>query len=76
MRDGEVIFDGASELLTEDFLHQLYGADSIELTQDEKPAAEVFAEAAVKPAGEGDVAPALPIGRQDKKAPEETHTYQ
>ena len=36
MRDGEVVFDGASEQLTPDFLRALYGADSIELTAETK----------------------------------------
>ncbi|MCF8468181.1 MAG: phosphonate ABC transporter ATP-binding protein [Sneathiella sp.] len=36
MREGEVVFDGPSKLLTPEFLQQIYGADSIELLSPEE----------------------------------------
>lgn len=38
MREGEIVFDGPSEKLTPDFLRELYGSDSIELTKPQKTA--------------------------------------
>nr|WP_206378118.1 phosphonate ABC transporter ATP-binding protein [Sneathiella limimaris] len=40
MRDGEVVFDGASSQLTPEFLKELYGDESIELLAPEMPAAK------------------------------------
>ncbi|PHQ71924.1 MAG: phosphonate ABC transporter ATP-binding protein [Sneathiella sp.] len=36
MRQGEIVYDGASEKLTPEFLQKLYGSDSIELLSKEK----------------------------------------
>ncbi|HER25649.1 MAG TPA: phosphonate ABC transporter ATP-binding protein [Rhodospirillales bacterium] len=51
MRNGEIVFDGQSELLTPAFLQELYGSDSIELLkpnkQDENPPQDIVPEGAV-----------------------------
>jgi len=50
MRDGQVVFDGASEMLTPDFLKKLYGDDTLELygkDKQEEPAPEFLPDYAV-----------------------------
>ncbi|MDV7340339.1 phosphonate ABC transporter ATP-binding protein [Terasakiella sp. A23] len=50
MRDGQIVFDGASEQLTPEFLKQLYGDHTLELygnDKQEEPAKDYFPEGAV-----------------------------
>lgn len=70
MRDGEVVFDGPSEKLTPAFLQELYGADSLELTQPQKADINLISEGMPKPVSEAPSVNPLPIhGKEGVESP-------
>ncbi|RED44864.1 phosphonate ABC transporter ATP-binding protein [Aestuariispira insulae] len=75
MRDGQIVFDGASDKLTPAFLQELYGAESVKLTNEEKQR-ETFAEAEVKPVNTPETPHGLPVGAQAKTVTPETQFVQ
>ena len=50
MREGEVVFDGPSHLLTPEFLQEIYGAESIELLSPEEQRRKAESKSADQPA--------------------------